>query len=145
MIFNGFWDRFWEEISIINASGPCLKSIQKQQGDTKKNTKWQGERSERASAASEASEALGRVGEALRSKVVRETYKQRRLLPERASQQNGASRSHARTGFKRGFRSSKTPSGGLQDVPKTAQDASKMPPRGIIFGMCFSMPFWTDV
>ena len=47
-------------------------------------------------------------------------------------------------GFKRGFRSSKTPSGGLQDVPKTPQDASKMPPRGLLFCMCFSMPFWID-
>ena len=39
---------------------------------------------------------------------------------------------------------SKTPSRGLQDVPKTPQDASKMPPRRLLFCMCFSMPFWID-
>ena len=42
-IFDCFLDRFWNELCITNASGPCLKNIQKQQADTKKNIKWYGE------------------------------------------------------------------------------------------------------
>ena len=32
----------------------------------------------------------------------------------------------------------------VQHASKTAQDASKMPPNRLLFGICFSMPFWID-
>ena len=55
MILDRLLGRFWDEDCITNASGPCLKSIQKQQADTKKTHKMVG-RTQQASERSERSE-----------------------------------------------------------------------------------------